>query len=87
MWKTLQTGGKIFGLTLPDLNPHISNFCNLNSHYLYVKIIDLGSEDLAPRVLTADSISEVSQHDFNMNNLTCTPKHVKIPKTTKTPVE
>ena len=72
--------GKIFGLTLPDLNPHTSNFYNLTSHYLYAKLIELGSEDLATRVLTAVSISEVSQHDFDMNNLTVTPKHVKLLK-------
>ena len=74
---------KIFGLTLTDLNPHSSNFYNPNSHTLYTKLIDLGSEDLAPIVLTADSISEVSQYEFDMNNLRVTPKHVKRPKNYK----
>ena len=72
--------GKIFGLTLPDLNPHISNFFNLNTHYLYSKLIELGAEYLSPRVLTADSISEVSQYDFEINKLTVTPKHFKLTK-------
>ena len=75
--------GEIFGLTLPDINPHSSNFCNLTSHYLYAKLREPGSENLAPRVLTADSISEVSQYDFDMNNSTVTPKHVKLPKNNK----
>ena len=72
--------GKIFGLTITDLNTHSSNFCNLTSHYLYTKLIDLGAEELPPILMTADSISEASQFYFNMKNFTVTLKHVKPPK-------
>ena len=82
MWQTLQTGGT-FGITLPDLDRNSSNLCNLTSHYIYDKLIELEAEYLAPRVLTIDSISEVSQYDVDMNNLTATPKYVKLPKSDK----
>ena len=71
------------GLTLLYLNPKSSNFCNLNYHYLYIKLIDIRAEDLSPRVLTAESILEVYQYNFDMENLTFTPKNVKLPKNDK----
>ena len=70
--------GKICGLKIPDLNPQISNFCNLTSHYLYAKLIEIRAEDLAPRFLTADSILEVYQYNFDMDNLPVTPKHFRL---------
>ena len=45
--------------------------------------MEIGAEELSPRVLTAESISEVSKYDFEMKNLTVTPKHVKLPKNDK----
>ena len=73
----------MFGLTLPYMNSKSSNFCNLAYRYLYAKLKKIGDEDLAPRVLTADSISEVTQYDFDMDNLTITHKHAKPPKNDK----
>ena len=49
-------------------------------HYLYEKLTDLGGEDLVPIFLTAESIYEVTQYDFDMENLTVTPKHIKLTK-------
>ena len=60
--------GKVFGLTLSDINPHSSNFCNITYHYLYTILTELGAEDLAPRVMTTDSISELSQYYIGIKN-------------------
>ena len=55
----------------------------MTSHYLYANLLEVGGEDLAPRVLTNDFISEVSQYNFDMNNLTVTSKYAKLPKNDK----
>ena len=69
----------IFGLSLPNLSSNCTNFCNLVHHYINVKLVEMGGEDLLTRVLTYDAISEVSQYDFDMENLTVHPKHVTLP--------
>ena len=61
------------GTTL--LQPHTS----LTIH----QIIELGSEDLSTRVLTIDSISGVSQYNFNTKDISVSPKHVKLPNNKK----
>ena len=43
------------------------------------KLIETGAENIISRVLTSDTISEVSQYDFDMEELSVTIKHVKLP--------
>ena len=77
---------EIFFLTLPDLNPQSSNFYYLIFHYPYAKLTELGEEYLVAIFLIAESIYEVTQYEFDMENLTVTPKHIKLPKMTETPL-
>ena len=71
--------GTTLGLSLPDLSVNCSDFCNQVTHFLYAKLTELGAEDLSSRVLTADAISEATQYNFNIENLTVTTKHVRLP--------
>ena len=64
-----------FGAGTTLLQPHTS----LTIH----QIIELGSEDLSTRVLTIDSISGVSQYNFNTKDISVSPKHVKLPNNKK----
>ena len=72
--------GSTFGISPSYLSNNFSNYWNLVSNYLHAKLIKLGPEDLFYWVLTSDAISEVSQHDFNMEELTVSPKQVKLPR-------
>ena len=56
-----QKFGTILGLILPYIAINLSDFCNHVPRFLYEKLIELGAESLATRVLTADAISEVTQ--------------------------
>ena len=71
--------GTIFGLSIPDLQVNCLDLCDRVHHFLYAKLTELGAEDLASRVLTEDAISEVTQCDFNIEEITVTPKHARLP--------
>ena len=55
-----------------------SDFYNRVPHFIYAKLTELEAEDLATRVLMEDAISEVTQYEFNIKDLTVTPKHVRL---------
>ena len=40
----------------------------------------MGDGGISYQVLTSDTISQVSQYEFNMEKLTVSPKHVKLPR-------
>ena len=71
--------GSIFGISIPELSTNWYNFFNMVTHYIHAKLIELRAEDLSYRFLTSDSISEVNQYDFNIEDLTVSPKHAEIP--------
>ena len=48
-------------------------------HYLGTILTDLEAEDIFSRVPIADEISEVSQYNSIMEDLTVHPKHVTLP--------
>ena len=47
----------IFGLSLPDLTPYSTAYCNIVSHYINAKLTEMGAQDLLYRVLTPDVIA------------------------------
>ena len=77
--------GSIFGLILPDITPYITTYCNLVPHYINAKLKDVGAQDLLPRVLAPDTITEVPQYEFNMESINVYPKNVKISSQEKDP--
>ena len=58
--------GAIFGLSLSYLIPYSAAYYNLVTHYINAKYTEMGAQDLFPRFLTPDAITEVSQYQFNM---------------------
>ena len=72
--------GSTFGINPSYLSTNFSNYYYLVYNYIHAKLIKLGPEDLSYLVFTSDAISEVSQHEFNMEELTVSPKHVKLPR-------
>ena len=43
------------------------------------KLIEMGVEDRIYRILTTESISEVTQYYFNLQTITALPKHGVLP--------
>ena len=51
----------IFGLSLPDLTPYSTAYRKLVRKYLNAKMAGMGAEDLIPRIIMTEAISEVTQ--------------------------
>ena len=73
----------VIGLNLPDISLNCTNFCSLPPHHINAKLTELGAEKLITRILTLDTIPEISQYDFDMENMTVHPMHVKPPNNEK----
>ena len=72
--------GSTFGINPSYLSTNFSNYYYLVYNYIHAKLTKLGPENLSYLVFTSDAISEVSQHEFNMEELTVSPKQVKLPR-------
>ena len=70
----------IFGLVLPVLGINFPKLYNIFPHYIHAKLIKLGSDNFSFRLLASGAISKFSQYGFNMEYLTVSPKHVKLPR-------
>ena len=53
--------GAILWISLPDLTPCITVYYILVPHFIKDKIVEIGTEDLNPIILTEDTITETSQ--------------------------
>ena len=50
--------GAIFGLVLPNLAPYSMAYCKLVPHYMNAQLREMVAQDLLPRLLTPDAITE-----------------------------
>ena len=48
--------GAIFGLSLPEITPYSTTYRNLVPHYLNIKMVEMGAEELITRILKSKEI-------------------------------